>query len=384
MRRHGRLHPLPEGLTGLVPTNLDAFQKTELLSDAGKARLAAEAEAPKLESNEDESVASFISRRMGRETYENLVEPLMSGIYAGDGEQMSILSTFPQLRQVEAKHGSLLSGLTQNGPTAPPKYPPFVSFENGIAELVEALLERLEGVDIYLDSRVEKVARGGTAEAQGKGNRRWQLKVEDESFAADSVILTTPAWVNAELLGDIDQDLAATMGEIPYAGTVLVNVAVADTMLDLPDGYGYVIPRAEKRNVLACTWSSQKWFNRAPDGRALLRVYIGRYGEDDVCSWTDGELIELARNELKAILDLPEGAKQMYLVVRWPKGLPQYTLGHLERLARIEERLTHHLGLLVAGAAYRGVGIPDCIKSAEAVVKATIQIFSHKNQRAKG
>ena len=361
VRRHGKLHPLPEGLTGLVPTDLTAFEKTELLTAAGKARLAQEGEIPQLNSQEDESVASFIQRRMGVETYENLVEPLMSGIYAGDGEQMSILSTFPQLRQVEAKHGSLLGGLTGASAGSQAKYPPFVSFAGGIADLIEALVEHLDGIDIYLDTRVDRLAQ--TADSG------WQVTTSAETFACQQLILTTPAHTNANLLAPVDQELAAAMDAIPYAGTVLVNIGVPKEAVTLPDGYGYVIPRAEMRNLLACTWSSQKWDNRSPDNFHLLRVYIGRYGEDDVCSWSDGKLIDLARQELKQTLGLDPAAKQMYLVARWPKGLPQYTLGHPERLQAIDTGCARLPGLHVAGASYRGVGIPDCIRSAETVTQ---------------
>ena len=361
VKRHGELHPLPEGLTGLIPTNLDALQTTTLLSAEGKARIAEEPNKPAGDFSVDESVGSFISGRLGREAYENIVEPLMSGIYAADGDQMSILSTFPQLRAVVQKHGSLIGGLSGvAAPTIDPDaLPPFVSFVDGMDSLTDHMIDQLNDVDIHINTSVEAI---------GHKTGDWSLLTSDGPFSSRALILTTPANVNIKLLAGVDRELATTMGEIPYAGTVLVNVGVNVTDVELPEGYGYVIPRAEQRNVLACTWTSEKWPNRAPEGKRLIRVYIGRYGEDDVCAMADHALIEIARKELIDTLGLPTDAKQLFMIHRWPNGLPQYTLGHQERLQTIDASVARLSGFAVAGASYRGVGIPDCIKSADAAV----------------
>ena len=371
VKRDGKLHPLPEGLTGLIPTNVDALETTELLSAEGKQRIAEEPTMPAGDFTADESVGDFITRRLGREAYENIVEPLMSGIYAADGDQMSILSTFPQLRAVVEKRGSLLGGLTQanSGPTLASKsaeadYAPFVSFEGGMGTLIDHIVDHLDSVEIYVDTPIRSIEHGVDG---------WSLTTDNWPLTTKSLIITTPANVNAKLLRDVDAKLASVMGDIPFAGTVLVNVGVNTDDLELPEGYGYVIPRAEQRNVLACTWSSEKWPNRAPEGKRLIRVYIGRYGEDDVCGMDDHTLIEMARKELIDTLGLPENAKQLFMIHRWPDGLPQYTLGHQERLAKIDERVAALPGVAVAGASYRGVGIPDCIKSAETAAEQIMQ-----------
>ena len=374
VKRHGELHPLPEGLTGLIPTNVDALETTTLLSAEGKRRIAEEPNMSAGDFTADESVGDFITRRLGREAYENIVEPLMSGIYAADGDQMSILSTFPQLRAVVEKRGSLIGGLTQSnsGPTLASKsaeadHAPFVSFTDGMDTLIDHIVDRLDSVEIHVNEPVSSIRLAQTG--------HWSLATDNLTIATQSLIVTTPANVNGKLLANVDAELANVMDEIPYAGTVLVNVGVNTIDLELPEGYGYVIPRAEQRNVLACTWSSEKWPNRAPDGKRLIRVYIGRYGEDDVCSMDDHTLIEMARKELIDTLGLPENAKQLFMIHRWPNGLPQYTLGHQERLAKIDERVVALPGLEIAGASYRGVGIPDCIKSAEAAAEQVLQFL---------
>ena len=356
---------LPEGLTGLIPTNLDALKTTTLLSDEGKARIAEEPNRPAGDFSADQSVGDFITSRLGREAYENIVEPLMSGIYAADGDQLSILSTFPQLRAVVQKHGSLIGGLNGATPPAnPDALPPFVSFVDGIGYLITKLVEQLDAVEIHIDTPVESIRRV----ASGK----WQVASDQLKVTSDRLIVTTPAHVNANLLKDVDANLAQAMGNIPFAGTVLVNVGLNADDLDLPEGYGYVIPRVEQRNVLACTWTSEKWPERAPDGKKSVRVYIGRYGEDDVCAMDDHTLIELARQELIQTLGLPDDAKQMFTVQRWPKGLAQYNLGHQEVLGAIDNAVANLPGFAIAGASYRGVGIPDCIDSAEAAVQKLI------------
>jgi protoporphyrinogen/coproporphyrinogen III oxidase len=350
VRRGDDLHPLPEGLTGMVPTSLEALEQSELLSPEGMARFAAEPEVPVAPGHEDESVASFVSRRFGREAYEALVEPLMAGIYGGDGEQLSLQSTFPQLRAVELEHGSLLRGLTA---PVPGDRPPFLSLREGMGALTAALRDGFERTRVLTGRRALRVARGlGLELADG------------EAITADGVLLATPAFVTAELLAEPDPELAAAHAEIQYASSVVVTLAFSRADVVPLDGYGYVVPRSEGSDVLACTWSSQKWEGRAPDDAVLVRVYAGRFGSRDVTSDSDEELVDLARSEI-AFLGVT-AAPVLTRVHRWPRGMPQYVLGHPERLDRIEHALAAHPGLALAGAAYRGVGIPDCIASGEA------------------
>lgn len=366
IRRHGQLHPIPEGLSGLVPTNLEALNSTPLLSPEGKARVAQEPHLPPAVDPGDESIAAFMSRRMGREVYEELVEPLMSGIYAGDGAQLSLAATFPQLRQIEQKYGSLLKGLTgSNG--QPGRYPPFVSFSEGVGALVGILLSRLKRTTILSGLGVIGLERSA---------ERYIAHLENgQSWSADAVIVATPAYVTARLVEPLDQTLAETHAAIPYASSVTVTLGYAAADLPQPlDGYGYVIPRVEGTEVLACTWSSSKWAGRAPDGFVQIRLYLGRYGGRNVLALSDEELVNMAQGEVAETMGIT-ARPQLQCLYRWPNGMPQYTIGHLGRLDTIARRLVNQPGLFLAGAAYRGVGIPDCIASGETAADAAAQFL---------
>lgn len=362
VRRHGELHPLPAGLTGMIPTKLDALTGSRLLSDAGRARLAEEEEIPAAGGDGDESIASFVTRRLGIEAWENVVEPLMSGIFAGDGSQLSLAATFPDLRALERVHGSVVRGLRARSAGPAPPRPPFVSLRPGMGRLVEAVAGELEGATIRVGAAVTAV--------DGESGAFRVALAEGGVHAADAVVIATPAFVTADLVDRLDPELAAAHAAIPYGSSALVTLAFAEKDVPRPlDGYGYVVPRVEDTDVLACTWTSSKWAGRAPAGHALLRVYLGRVGGRDVTLLGDAELAALARSETRETLGVT-AAPELELVHRWPRGMPQYTLGHLDRLASIEERLACHPGLAVAGAAYRGVGIPDCIHSGEEAARA--------------
>jgi oxygen-dependent protoporphyrinogen oxidase len=354
VRRGAELHPLPSGLTGMIPTNLDALAESELLSPEGRARLAAEVDVP-VGGEGDESIASFVSRRLGREAYEAFVEPLMTGIYGGDGEQLSLEATFPQLRALELEHGSLIEGLSAQ-PAQSAALPPFVTLRAGMDELVGALTRRLRRTRLVTGRPVGAVSRAGDG---------YRVELDGgDALETQAVVVAAPAFATAEMLSGLDDELAAAHQEIPYSSSVIVTFGLREEDVSHPlDGYGYVVPRVEGADVLACTWTSRKWEGRAPDGALLIRVYAGRFGGPDLTTETDEDLVRLALDEL-SLLGIDAGPI-LTRVQRWPRGMPQYVLGHAERLARIEAALTDLSGLAVAGAAYRGVGIPDCIRSGE-------------------
>jgi len=357
------LHPLPEGLTGMIPTSLDAIEASQLLSPEGKARFAAEVDMSARRGHDDESIGAFVSRRFGREAYEALVEPLMTGIYGGDGDQLSLQATFPQLRVLELEHGSLLRGLSA---PAPSELPPFVSLRDGMGTLVDTLRDSFERTELVTSREAVRVLAGDA------GYR--VVLAGGETHAADGVVVATPAYVTADLLVDLDPELAAQHRAIPYASSVVVTLAFSRADVVPLDGYGYLVPRAEGRDVLACTWSSQKWEGRSPDDCVLLRVYAGRFGGRDLTEDADADLVALAREELAFLGVTAEPILQR--VQRWPWGMPQYVLGHPARLARIEDGLAAHPGLALAGAAYRGVGIPDCIQSGELAAESVVRALA--------
>lgn len=392
--RKGQLYDLPEGLTGLIPARFGPLAKSRLISPWGKLRMGLDYFIPPKSLNGDESLAQFVERRLGRELYERMIEPLMSGIYAGNGAQLSLGATFPQLRQTELEYGSLVKGmLAAKKKAAHPstalrsardagkqqKWAAFITPETGLAEIVEALQAHLKNVEMRLNTRVKKVEPS----LQPLGVRAYLITLDTgETLEADAAILATPAYVTAQLVGDLDPDMAAALRGIPYASTATLSVAYK--LSDIPkalDGYGYLIPRAEGRSILACTWTSTKFPHRAPDGYGLIRAFIGRAGDDDVLNRTDEELLHMVREELRDVLEITV-EPLLYRIFRWPQAMPQYTLGHLDRIAVIDRRLAEHDGLYVAGNAYRGIGLPDCIASGEAAAIQAVKYLQPLPEQA--
>ena len=363
----GRLHPLPEGLTGLVPTRLGPMARSRLFSPWGKVRMALDFVRPPRRGTDDETLAVFVSRRLGTQVYERLVEPLMAGIYAGDGRQLSLAATFPQLRAAEVQHGGVIKGVLASRKQAPAavgraKPSPFQTPRGGLGELVDTLARRLAAAGVIVRTGV--AVSGLSVDPTGDARYRVMLTTR-ETLLADAVIVATPAFAAADLVDAHAPALAADLRAIPHVSTATVSLAYSRQDLPRPlHGHGYVIPRIAERDALACTWVSAKWPGRAPEGAALLRIFLGRADRESVLNGTDDDLVTVARAELRATMGIA-ATPRFARVHRWPNGMPQYTLGHLERLARIDAHLGDSPGLFLAGHGYRGVGIPDCIRSGE-------------------
>jgi oxygen-dependent protoporphyrinogen oxidase len=364
-----RLLPLPDGLAMMIPTNIEAILRSRLVSWFSKARMGLDFVLPAKAVNGDESLGTFVSRRLGREAYENLIEPLMSGIYAGDGDQLSLASTFPYLRDLELKYGSLARGALKmraasNGKAVQGSRSAFLTPTTGLAEIVERLVEHLTSneVDLKLNTKATRIT---------KNQSHYSVELESgDMLEADSVILATPAFVSGALLSTLDPSLASELQSIPYASTATVSLAYR--LSDIPralDGYGYVIPRREGRRALACTWTSTKFPHRAPEGYALIRVFVGRAGQD--IPWSEAELLALAKEELNLTLGIT-AEPLLQRVFLWDKAMPQYNLGHPDILKRLDAALERHPGLALAGNGYRGIGIPDCIHSGELAVEKAL------------
>jgi protoporphyrinogen/coproporphyrinogen III oxidase len=363
-----RLHDLPEGLSGLVPTRLAPLARSRLLSPRGKARVALDYLLPARSAVDDESLGGFIRRRLGREAWDRLVEPLMAGIYAADGDQLSLAATFPQLREAERRYGGLIKGVLAARRLAPASISapgsPFLTPASGLGALVSALQTRLrEGeATLVLGNPVMAVTSSGSG---------FDVRLAAGGpIQADAVIVATPAYAAADLLTELDSVLAEELSAIPHASTAIVTLAYRHEEISHPlDGHGYVIPRAEGSPILACTWSSRKWAGRAPKGWELIRVFIGRADRDDVLAADDETLVALAVREVAARLGVT-APPTLTRVHRWSRGMPQYLLGHPERVARIEAAEREHAGLYLAGNAFHGVGLPDCIVSGERAADA--------------
>jgi oxygen-dependent protoporphyrinogen oxidase len=363
----GRLHPIPQGFSGLVPGELGPVFRSSLLSPAGKMRVAMDLVLGPRKDDGDESLASFATRRMGAEMYERMIEPLLSGIYAGDGSQLSLAATFPQLRASELTHGGILKGAMAQRSEAEQREvgqsprKGFLSFDGGMSSLIEraVAVARESGTRIELNASCTGIQR------DRDGGYRVTIEGTAGTFEdrVDGVIVAVPAWAAQPLLTDVAPDASAALSEIEHVSNALVAVGFPESQLTRPlDGYGYVVPRAEGRDVMAMTWVSSKWANRAPEGQVLVRAFIGRAGQQAALAGDDASLVAIALRELDEVLGLRVDPR-LARVYRWDKGMPQYNLGHLERVDRIELSIARTPGIEIAGNMLRGVGIPDSIVS---------------------
>ena len=376
IRYGGALHPLPEGLTGMIPTRIDSLTESALLSPSGRAALADEGSAPAPTDPREESIAGFVTRRFGREVYERIVEPLMAGIYGGNGERLSLDATFPQLRDLERRYGSVIRGLAASREqSVVDTLPPFVAFAGGMGELIAHLEARLRNASILKSVEVvalEARAGGGFLLVRSDGART----------EADAVILATPAPATARITRAFDRELSDLHSAIAYGSSVTVSLAFRER--DLPrrvEGYGYVVPRVEGSDVVGVTVASNKWPGRATEGHVLFRVFLRAHDGGDLTRETDDALVPAALRELKETYGVAAPPMLVH-TSRWPWAVPQYRLGHVGRVSHIRERLAAHRGLYVAGAAYTGVGIPDCIASGEAAADEALIHFGATNPGA--
>ena len=372
----GRLRPLPEGLVLGSPARAGALLRSGLLSPAGAARMALDVAVPARRDNADESLASFFTRRLGREAFERVVEPLVAGIHAGDAHRLSLRATFPRFAEMERDHGGLVRATLaarrrgDDGAAQPSDRTPFVSLHNGLGELTEALTARLAALGVTLVPGARVTALRSIPDRLSSGYQVVADGVADVEF--DAVVLATPAYRTARLVGHLCPTAAGLLESIPHVSTATVSIAyrVADLGRE-PRGFGFVVPRVEGRQLIAATWSSSKWPGRAPPGVALVRGYLGGAGREEVLREDDDALVRLVRDELGTLAGI-RGNPVHAEVHRYPRGMPQYTPGHLERVAKIRSELTGWPGIAVTGAAYGGVGIPDCILDATTTAAAVL------------
>src|SRR5256712_12627991 len=354
----GRLEVLHGGLALGVAAKLGPFLKSGLLSWRGKLRLGAELLIARRSARGDESLGAFFRRRLGEEAVERIIEPLMTGIYAGDADNLSIQATFPRFPEMERQAGSIvwaLLGSWRRHKGEGPGGSPFVTLEGGLSEMVQALTARLGRLRVLAGYPVRAVRVSGPPSG-------YEVVIEGAApLAADALVLATPAYDAASLLEPLDAELGALLRGIPYASTATISLGFPrKDFSHRLDGYGFVVPRIEGRAPLAVTWTSSKWSHRAPDEAVLLRAYVGGAGRGTGLERDDNGLVSLVRAELRDMMGVTE-APVLAKVYRWPRAMPQYLVGHLERLAAIDERLARWPGLFLTGAGYRGVGIPDCI-----------------------
>ena len=368
--RAGRLHPLPDGFQLLAPTQLGPFITSRIFSWPGKLRMALDLVLPRGVAD-DESLGSFVRRRLGREALERVAQPLVAGIYTADPDDLSLAATMPRFLELEKRERSIILALWRASRRAPQagtsgaRWSLFVTFKDGMEEFITTLASRLPAGAALLKHRVTGLERSGAG---------WRIASEAGGpLDADRVIVTTESHVAARLLRYVDPALATLVGEIPYASSATVTFGYRRA--DVPhalDGFGFVVPRAEGRALLACTFSSVKYPGRAPEGHVLLRCFVGGALNEAILALDDAALVARCRDELRQAMGIT-AEPVLARLHRWPAAMPQYHVGHIARVEAIEQCVAALPGLGLAGGGYRGVGIADCVRSAEAAAERALQ-----------
>jgi oxygen-dependent protoporphyrinogen oxidase len=365
--RRGRPLPVPDEFQLLSPVSVGAVLRSPIFSWPGKLRMALEYVLPRGKVETDESLGHFVRRRFGREALVRLVQPLVGGIYTSDPEKLSLRATMPRFLEMEKQHGSLIRALRRQKENRPgedgasgARYGLFATLARGVSELVDALASRISKKgDIRLGTEVVR--------AYPEGDRRgFLLEFADGSQDAfDAVVVALPAYRAAGLISDFAQQAAALLNRIEYASTAIVASGhkLAD-IRDPPEAFGLVVPAVEKRNILAVSFTSRKFPDRAPEGSVQLRTFVGGAMQPELLDRSDAEIVALVRAELESIFGVT-WKPDFTIVARWMRSMPQYHVGHLDLVAGIERELAGFHNLALAGNAYRGVGIPDVIHSGE-------------------
>ena len=411
----GRLHELPEGLILMVPTRLVPFALSSLISLRGKLRMALDLVLPRGRPVADESLGVFVRRRLGREALAKVAEPIVAGIHAGDPEQMSVRATFPMFLEMEEKHRSLIVGMIRRRrararaalprpappedrsgrdaaaaaaaaaaatvPRRPRAY--FLSFKTGLADLADAVVADLPADRLRTGVAVEALfaepAGSDAASPAGSGGPAdYRLRLSDGSErVVQAIVLAVPAFAAGELLGSVAPAASSDLSSIPYVTTATVSLAYRRADVSRPlRGFGFVVPRAEERGVMAGTFSSLKFAGRAPDDGVLVRAFVGRAGREGSVELPDDELLRLVRAELASIVGLR--AEPLFTrIFRWPRGMPQYRVGHGALIERIESRVGELPGVELAGGYLHGIGIGDCIREGAAAALRAAAFVEH-------
>jgi len=376
--RGGRLYPIPRPSVLGLPTTWRGVARYSLLPLPARMRLALEPLVWKRKAA-DESVASFFRRRFGSRAVDLIAQPLLGGIHAGDIEQLSMRALFPRLIDAERIDGSVLRSVGDRAARATGTASPFVALKNGMARLVETLERALPPHTVAYRQPAEGIAADGAA---------WHVTSGQSTLDARAILFAAPASTLCGLFAPVDAEVSRLCGEIPYVSTASVALAWPAAAVDHPlDGTGFVVARSESgalhvrrrspaARITACTWVSSKWDNRAPRGSVLLRAFIGGAHDPDVVNLSDDELAAIARRDLAGVLGI-RGEPEMWRVYRWRNAGPQYSVGHLDRMRALHDRLLRHRGFFVAGSGFHGVGIPDCVSDAKRIAAQAHAFLSH-------
>ena len=381
----GKLQPVPAGFTLMAPGKIWPILTTPLLSWRGKLRLAWERFVPQRGENEpEESLAQFATRRLGREVFERIVQPLVAGIYSADAEKLSVAATLPRFLEMERQHGSLTRGALAKararqqagsnvGGESGARYGMFVTPRDGASSLVQAIADHLPDGAVRRNTAVQSLE---------KTEQGWRLTLTakaggQETQDFDSVIVATPAPAAARLLASIDNVASDRLAGIPHASAAILCLGYRRDQLSRPlDGFGFVVPAAENRPIMAGSFSSNKFPGRAPDDHVLIRVFFGGALDGERVDASDEELKRIAQQQLGELIGV-SGEPVLVQCVRWRDAMPQYHLGHQRRVAELEDRVAQIRGLELANNALRGVGVPQCIAEGERAAEAIARDWKH-------
>jgi protoporphyrinogen/coproporphyrinogen III oxidase len=357
----GRLLPMPDGLMFLVPTKILPTGFSPLFSWTTKLRMAQELFHPPGAASGDESVASLVERHYGTEMVERLADPLLSGVYGGEAASLSVRAVLPRFAEMERTHGSLGRAMLAARQKMPrsrnqPAPPLFTSLHNGMQQLVEGLVTRLNPSSLVTNAPVRSMQR----ETGG-----WSVFTGSKPDHFDAVVVALPALAAAQLLSTCSPELSAELAAIAYSSSITVGLGYdREVRQSLPSGFGFLVPRSEGKRLLAATFVHNKFPHRAPEDRALLRCFFAGSSAETVWQLSDDAIIAIVRNELQQILGL-RAAPLFARVYKWKSAMAQYGVGHLARLERIECLRQPLAGLALAGNGYRGIGVPDCVRSGQ-------------------
>ena len=367
----GRLRRLPTGTLFGVPDRLVPLVKSQLLSPMGLVRAALDLVLPRNRSlSDDPSIADLVAPRLGAQVFDRLVEPLLGGVHAGRAAELSARSTVPEIAALARKNRSLYLGLRRLRHHAAPSSggPVLITLAGGLVRLIEALAAQLGKADVRLNTDVSLVARDGAG---------YRVDLADgQSIAADAVVLATPAFVSSRLLTDVAPDVATVLDEIPYVDVATIWLAYPPSAMGRPlDGTGFLIPPEEGKLLVGCTWSSAKWPHLHDDNLVLIRCMVGRRGDTRWLSMDDQALVSGVHDELVESMGLTSGPIHQS-IQRWPNGMPQYVVGHQNRLDAMKASLSRLPGLYLTGAAFRGVGLASCVADAERTAKEVTTLLA--------
>ncbi len=366
----GRLHSIPEGFYLMAPTAPWPFIKSPLMTWPGKIRAGCELFIPKRKSNEDETLGSFVKRRFGQELLDRMAQPLVAGIYSADPEELSLQATMPRFIQMEQKYGSVTRGLlnTLRARASGPRYSLFLSFKEGMETLVQELLKRIPSSSLYSNTSIQSFARNPSG--------TWMVKLDNgQIHETDWLTLALPAHQTAQLIQSESPEMASILNGISYSTSITINFGFKTSQLDhVPNGMGFVIPQLEKRNLLACSFSHQKFEQRAPENTVLLRAFMGGKPLHELMERSKEEIIPTVESELRKILGI-QGPPLCVSFAKWKSCMPQYPLGHLQTMDHLDRLKKEFKGLFLVGNGYRGVGVPDVIESANQAAQEAFDLI---------